>query len=438
MDRVLDDASPRRPALGSVAALEDSRRAAERRVRIVASEFLRARPVIVLPFLLFAVATFAWFGVERRQLAGLSCLGTIAIAFFFLERARAARQLVDGRALERSLFATLAALGLACTFTGGLASPVLPMLFAPLGVGFAAFGASPFSRRLLAYLGAFVALFLVAPLEQFMVPDVPRRWVLAAAVLDASLLLRVGVASLTAAHARAGEALLLAGDEVARAAESRTRDLEELGSRVAHELKNPLAAIRALVDVMRETRDDRFDRRLEVTRGEVARLQEIIDGYGAMTRPSTALERTPARVGELLAGLVAILEARAERASVSLRGVPSEGVTFHLDERRFREAVVNLVLNALDATPAGGTVTLSHTVDAGGTLSVVVEDTGCGMDEATLAKVGTPFFSRRTGGTGLGVAMARRVAEQHGGGLEFASRVGQGTTATLRIPRNGA
>jgi len=99
---------------------------------------------------------------------------------------------------------------------------------------------------------------------------------------------------------------------------------------------------------------------------------------------------------------------------------------------------LNLVLNAIDATPRGGSVTLAFALTTDGDLELTVVDTGKGMDATTLAKVGTPFFSLREGGTGLGVALARQVAEQHGGALTYESERGGGTKATFRIQRSDA
>jgi signal transduction histidine kinase len=409
------------------------------RVRAVATGFLRQRPGIVIPFLAFTVAVLASTGAPRRQVLALASASTLFGAFFLLER-RAGRSRVFGElALFRSLAATALGITVGATATGALASPLLPMLSAPIGVGFAAFGRTRRSGLLLGLLIA-IALFLfaVSPgVQPLALREGPRRVVLVAAVVDAALLLRVGVASLADAHRRAAESLAAAGDEVVRAALARTRALEMLGSKVAHEVKNPLSAIRAIVEVMLESAaaDDRTRKRLTVAAGEIARIGQIVDGYRSMAHPLDSLRRAPADVVRLVEDLAAILEARAARAGVTLllRAPPS--LTFDLDRDRVNESLLNLLLNALEATPAGGTVTLGCELAAGGAELVLgVTDTGRGMDAATLREVGTPFFTGRDGGTGLGVAHARRIAELHGGTLSYESAPGAGTTATIRIP----
>lgn len=186
---------------------------------------------------------------------------------------------------------------------------------------------------------------------------------------------------------------------------------------------------------MLESADDRAKKRLMVAASEIARIERIIEGYGSAAHPLDVVARAPADVSELVAGLAAVLEPRATRRGVSLvvEGSPAP-LVFDLDRDRVKEALLNLVLNALDATDAGGRVTLAGALSDDGALELRVSDTGKGMDAATLAKIGTPFFTQREGGTGLGVALARRVAQQHGGELRYESTPGAGTTAIVRIP----
>lgn len=404
-------------------------------IRPVATEFLRLRPVLVAPFLVFTLATMAIARVPSRQVIALACFGGLAVGFFFYERRRGAQRLVDGSTFLRSLVATLVALAIACSATGAIASPFVPMLFAPVGVGFAAFGRSRRSIVLFVVLALVVGLLvaLAEPLAPLALPESARRLVLGAAVLCAATLLFAGVASLAAAHARAGESLLIAGEEMVRSAEARTKELELTGERVAHEVKNPLTAVRALIELMRESADERTQKRLGVAVAEVDRIERIIDGYRSVTHPLDTIQRTRVDVGEMLSAIVAILEPRAEREGVALSIASMPSGAFSLDRDRTREALMNLVLNALAATPPGGTVTIAARIDDDG-LTVEVRDTGVGMDEAALAKVGTPFFTARTGGTGLGAAHARRVAVQHGGTLDWTSTKDAGTTARLRLP----
>ncbi|MBS2015906.1 MAG: HAMP domain-containing histidine kinase [Deltaproteobacteria bacterium] len=413
----------------------------EGRVRVVATEFLRARPLVVAPLFLLALITLLASDAQRAQVVAVAVVGTIAIAVFTWERAVGRSKVVTATFLTRSLVATMIGISCVSAATGALASPFLPMLFAPVGVGFAAFGRARAGRVLLAvWIALVVALaLLTSRVADLALPLQARHVVLGAAMIDAAVLLYFGVASLSAAHARAAQQLAVAGDEMARAASARARSLEMMSAQLAHEVKNPLAAIRALVEVMLESSDERATKRLSVAKGEVARIETLVDAYGSLQRPLESVVRAPCDVDALLVALVALLEARAERRGITLavERIPPPALPFPLDRDRTKEALLNLLLNAIDATAAGGRVVL-RAVPAGDDLDLSVTDDGVGMDAETLARIGTPFFTRREGGTGLGVLLARRVAEQHGGSLDYASQPGRGTTATLRIRRANA
>jgi signal transduction histidine kinase len=103
------------------------------------------------------------------------------------------------------------------------------------------------------------------------------------------------------------------------------------------------------------------------------------------------------------------------------------------DAQLLKEAIVNVVCNAIEATPRGGHVTVTYHYGEGG-ATIVIRDTGRGMSKETATRVGTPFFTTRDGGTGLGVVIAKTAIAQHGGTLEYQSTPGVGTIAKIALP----
>jgi signal transduction histidine kinase len=418
-------------------------------VRAIATTFLQLRPFIVGPYLILQWFIIAASGASGEQLTILGVSNALFLAVFIHEAWRARLGLVTAVWIFRSCAATLIAIAFGTLGTGAMASPMLPMMFAPVGVTFAVFGRTRQSAILLGILIAIgFVLAVVTPYTRALVVASPNReYAMAAAILACSLLLYVGVASLTAAHRRAADALAAQGDDALRATSIRVREWESQGAQIAHELKNPLAAIQSLVEVMSESAEERNIKRLQVVSGELVRLNGIVEGYRSLatTAPFQSIKRTAVNVDALLEGVVMMLDARVARSGVSLtfdspeisaaelaRTVQLTAAS--LDRDRVKEALINLVQNALQACSSGGSIRLSRTLQDDQTLVIRVADTGSGMTSAVLDKIGTPYFSQRKGGTGLGVALARKVAEQHGGALKYESSVGHGTTAILELP----
>ena len=334
--------------------------------------------------------------------------------------------------------------------TGGLASPLVPtgisILFAAaVLLSDAKAKRTFFSVAILAFVGmAFAsgtrAGELVAPLT----PDgthPSREFILLSVgslVLTAISMSRLGT-TVSDAYARVAFELAARREELCSEGEDRTRALEGVAARLAHEVKNPLAAIKGLSTHMaRSAADPKTAERLSIVAAEADRLQSIVDGFLSFSRGLDELHATPTRPHDLARELTLLLETRAADAGVTLDVTGDAAVTLTADARKLRQALLNLVLNAMQASPKGGRVTIDvgHTCPFKKETLVKVIDRGAGMTREVLERIQKPYFTTREGGTGLGVAVARGLVEQHGGSLEYESTPGRGTTVTLRLPTN--
>jgi len=130
---------------------------------------------------------------------------------------------------------------------------------------------------------------------------------------------------------------------------------------------------------------------------------------------------------------------QADRNGISLRGLlPSEPLDGDADPRAIKQIVLNLISNALKFTPRGGSVTVAAH-GYGEDLEIVVSDTGVGIAEADLQRIGRPYeqvgdAAQKTRGTGLGLSLVRSLAELHGGSMSIESRLGEGTSVRVRMP----
>ena len=216
--------------------------------------------------------------------------------------------------------------------------------------------------------------------------------------------------------------------------------VEAIAAGIAHEVRNPLNALQINLGILEqelsEIVPDRDSHVFEVIgkiAGELRSLDNFVTEFLRFARPPRpALE--PVSVRSLLADLVTFMGPECSRKGASLSLTVEGGPeTVMADPFQLKHAVLNLVLNALQATPARGAIA----IEAGGdtrVLEVRVRDTGQGIAEEVLPRVFDAFFTTREGGTGLGLHIARRIAEAHGGTLVLRSQDGEGTVATLSLP----
>ena len=153
--------------------------------------------------------------------------------------------------------------------------------------------------------------------------------------------------------------------------------------------------------------------------------------------------KIPVEMTEVMTSCVHELKEVADEKGVSIRVDAQRGSKLSVDKRMFKQMVHQLLSNAVQFTPPGGTVSLSSSANEDGAFRVSVTDTGIGIPREELARVVEPFYqvqsstARRYAGTGLGLALVDAMAHAHGGALSLESRVGVGTTATLYLPASG-
>ncbi len=321
--------------------------------------------------------------------------------------------------------------------TGGLRSPMLPALGTASVVPVVFFGTQPATRWLTASMLVLFSLVALLP-TSWLGPALPHDHFVAAAIVSFGWTIAIVTNFITRVLAATQDAAcavdVLNEERVAAAAEHAGR-LQAVGAKVAHELKNPLASIKGLVQlVSRAPEAPRTKERLEVMQAEIARMEAILAEYLSFSRPLEDLRPQALDLAEVTGSALAAVAGRMESGRISLhvdsRHTPIEG-----DPRRLKEALLNVLSNAVEATPAGGTIRVSvGPANGGGGANVEIQDSGRGIRPDDLVRLGTSYFTTREGGTGLGVVLATTVVAQHGGTMHYASVLGRGTTVTIRVP----
>jgi two-component system nitrogen regulation sensor histidine kinase NtrY len=219
----------------------------------------------------------------------------------------------------------------------------------------------------------------------------------------------------------------------------------ELARRLAHELKNPLFPLQLTVENLvraREQSPEQFD---EVFRessstllAEIANLKGIISRFSEFSRmPQPQFQRV--QLNEILQNVARLLQAQLhskESPAIECSLELAESLApVAADAELLHRAFSNLALNALDAMPQGGTLTLRTRQDQGRSI-VEVADTGTGLTAEECERLFTPYYTSKAHGTGLGLAIVQSVISDHGGRISVHSERGRGTTFTIELPRN--
>jgi signal transduction histidine kinase len=401
----------------------------------VGQRFLRLRPKLATFGALGNALFLGASDAPSAQKLAVAAAFAGTVSAFYVEAWWLERRELSERWLLCSLGATLAVLNVGALLSGGLTSPVLPLLFAPVVVGFAAFGrARPSSLLLGAAALGLLALGALGPLVGFPAPpSAAARGMLLVSSLTALALLAVGVIGLVDAHSSVAAGLERMRADMLEEAERRASSVEQLGAQVAHEVKNPLAAARGLVQLVARKVDDEKDRqRLAVVVTEVDRAVAVLEDYLSFARPLSDLSLAAFDTRLLLEDVAGVLEARARDKALQVR-IVGESLTLWADRQRLRDAILNLALNSVTALPRGGNLTLSAERFTERVALSVVDD-GPGIQAEMFSRLGKPFATDTAGGTGLGVMLAQSVARQHGGALRFESEPGVGTRAFLELP----
>jgi signal transduction histidine kinase len=214
----------------------------------------------------------------------------------------------------------------------------------------------------------------------------------------------------------------------------------EITAAVAHGLGNPLAAIRGMAQLaLLESAEPGVRDRLQQVMTQVDRLGERMRALLRLGRP-VEQQPLPAALDRVVA--VTLDSVRVRFTSIGVRvevDVPPDLPKVRLDPAGFEEAFLCLVGNALDAMPTGGALRVSATAEneGGPTVRLVVEDSGPGMSPAVLHQVFEPFFTTKRDGTGLGLALARKLLDAAGARLALESEPGRGTRAVVFLPADG-
>ena len=211
--------------------------------------------------------------------------------------------------------------------------------------------------------------------------------------------------------------------------------LGELSAGLAHEIRNPLGSIDGAVQILgrsqlpEETRQE-FS---ELARQEVTRLNGLVTNFLEFARPQPPRILTT-EIDLLLESVAKLTSETAAMAHVTVQVESAEALPpVSVDPEQIKQVLLNLVINAIQSMPNGGSITLC-TLRNGGSIQVDVQDEGCGIEAKDMERVFDPFFTTRSNGTGLGLSIAYQIVHQHGGHIAAKRNPKRGMTFSVTLP----
>jgi len=327
-------------------------------------------------------------------------------------------------------------------FAGSIDSVYWPVLLLPVVSAATMFGVLGTTLCAAAAGAAYLVFLHWVPEPWEVIPGTVPRLVLLAMIGNLANSVAEDLRSQTRKSRAAAEQLAEANAQLQQAEEEKRRvdrlaALGQLSAGLAHELRNPLGTIRASSEVLARSLGAENEVAHEVAgfiATEVDRCNSLITRFLQFARP-LELQLAQADLAQTLDRAVALAEREAPGIAF-YRNYQPDIAPFAFDAELLEHAVYNLLINAAQASPPGGAVTLK-TRAAGGNAEVSVIDRGCGIDATQRDSIFNPFFTTKPQGVGLGLAIVSKIVDEHGGNITVESEAGKGSVFRVTLPMEG-
>ena len=224
----------------------------------------------------------------------------------------------------------------------------------------------------------------------------------------------------------------------------RLSTIGELAAVLAHEIRNPLGSIQGTAEILKDDfqAGDRKYEFLEIMVKESRRLNKVVEDFLRLARPQPVV-MGECDLTEELNNVIALVSSEARKRKITLECRVESLPVIEGDPEKLRQAFLNIILNGLQASSPGGSVTITSVREKGegggpGWVELLFADSGPGVPPEIAEKVFEPFFTTKEGGTGLGLAITRKIVEGHGGSIALMSQSGRGAVFRIRLPEKPA
>lgn len=205
----------------------------------------------------------------------------------------------------------------------------------------------------------------------------------------------------------------------------------QMATAIAHEIKNPLSSLKGFTQLQQE-KDKEDEQYYPIMLNEIDRINSIVNDLLILGKPNTGV-KNPKKLLDIIQYVISVIDPHAQRKDIHIEYDVPDSTVLLCDENQMKQVFINLIKNAMEAMPNGGTVTIESKTDGGRAL-ISVRDRGCGIPPEKLAKLGEPFYTTKQNGNGLGLMVTKKIIEEHEGTLNIQSELGKGTIVTMSVP----
>ena len=202
----------------------------------------------------------------------------------------------------------------------------------------------------------------------------------------------------------------------------------QLAAGIAHEVRNPLTSINGFLQLLRDSADEKTNEYLGIVFSEIKRIELVLSELLILAKPQSVTYKR-INIIETLEHVSKLLNTNAILYNIEIQtNFREREMYIRGDENQLKQVFINLIKNAIEAMPHGGTITILAAVNAHNKVQLTFKDEGVGMKKETIDKLGEPFFTTKTKGTGLGLTICLRILRDHGADIRVQSEQGEGTT----------
>ncbi|WP_226678555.1 ATP-binding protein [Mesobacillus jeotgali] len=212
----------------------------------------------------------------------------------------------------------------------------------------------------------------------------------------------------------------------------------ELAAGIAHEIRNPLTSMKGFAKIVKESvTDEKLIPYLEIMLDEMERINQIVNEFMFIAKPNENIRFQFTNINKLLSECIQFMGPQANLKSIKVEFDSEAQISLSCDRNQIKQVLINILQNAIEATEDNGHfIGVSLEEASADSVIITVSDKGCGISESRFNRLFEPFYSTKEKGTGLGLLTCKRIIDLHQGSIDIESRLGEGTTIKIVLPRN--